>query len=108
MSGKTKVVCAGAGVAAFWAWAAYSLASPSGLPMVWEKYRRVSALQEEKADLVRDNELLRQRNRRLADDPEELEKAIRERMNKVRPGDTEFLLEGSPETPAAPGRSVAP
>lgn len=81
-----------------------TLRGPQGIPRVIERRRVIREIEEQNADLARQNQLLRERNRRLAHNPTEQELEIRRRFKYSRPGDTVFIITGEdpkPSTPAA-------
>jgi len=81
-----------------------TLRGPNGIPRVIERRRVIREVEEQNADLARLNQLLRERNRRLASSPTEQELEIRQRFKYSRPGDTVFIITGEdpkPSTPAA-------
>jgi cell division protein FtsB len=81
-----------------------TLRGPNGIPRVIERRRIIREIEEHNADLARENQLLRERNQRLANNPTEQELEIRRRFKYSRPGDTVFIITGEdpkPSTPAA-------
>jgi cell division protein FtsB len=81
-----------------------TLRGPNGIPRVIERRRIIREVEEQNADLARQNQLLRERNQRLANSPVEQELEIRRRFKYSRPGDTVFIITGEdskPSTPAA-------
>jgi cell division protein FtsB len=82
-----------------------TLRGPNGIPRVIERRSVIREIEEQNADLARQNQLLRERNQRLASSPTEQELEIRRRFKYSRPGDTVFIITGEdpkPSTPAAP------
>jgi cell division protein FtsB len=69
-----------------------TLRGPHGIPAVLDKRHEIRELQERNADLVRENQLRRERIQRLAHSPTEQELEIRKRLKLARPGDTVFML----------------
>lgn len=65
---------------------------PQGLDALTEKRKEIRTLQEQNADLVRENEQKKTRIKRLADSQADQELEIRERLKLVRPGETSFIL----------------
>ncbi len=65
---------------------------PQGIQALSEKRKEIRTLQEENADLARENEQKKLRIKRLADSQAEQELEIRERLKLVRPGETSFIL----------------
>jgi cell division protein FtsB len=81
-----------------------TLRGPNGIPRVIERRSVIREIEEQNADLARQNQLLRERNQRLASSPTEQELEIRRRFKYSRPGDTVFIITGEdskPSTPAA-------
>jgi len=70
---------------------------PQGLHTLQERRKEIRALQEENADLTRENEQKRVRIKRLGDSQAEQELEIRERLKLVRPGETSFILPDAPK-----------
>jgi cell division protein FtsB len=79
-----------------------TLRGPNGIPRVIERRRIIREVEEQNADLARQNQLLRERNRRLASSPTEQELEIRRRFKYSRPGDTVFIITGEDPTPSTP------
>ena len=69
-----------------------TLRGPHGIPAVIEKRREIRELQVRNADLVRENQLRRERIQRLASNPTEQELEIRQRLKLAHPSDTVFML----------------
>lgn len=65
---------------------------PQGVNALMEKRREIRDLQEQNADLARENQLMRERISRLQSSRAEQELEIRNRLKLVRPGDTTFVL----------------
>jgi cell division protein FtsB len=65
---------------------------PQGLPVLMEKRREIRELQEQNADLARENEIKRNRLERLRRSQAEQELEIRQRLRLSRPGETTFIL----------------
>ena len=65
---------------------------PQGIPMLMEKRREIQVLQEQNADLIKDNEIKRHRLERLRRSQAEQELEIRKRLKLQRPGETTFIL----------------
>ncbi|HEY6346230.1 MAG TPA: septum formation initiator family protein [Bryobacteraceae bacterium] len=69
---------------------------PQGFPVLFEKRREIRLWEERNAALDRDNQLRRDRLRRLEESPSEQELEIRKQLKLLRPGETTFIL---PDTP---------
>ena len=74
---------------------AYGLAAlrgPQGLPALREKWNEIRQLEEENANLQRENDYRRDRIKRLETNPSEQELEIRRKLKLLRPGETSFIL----------------
>lgn len=94
-------------VVAFALLGAYALAElrgPDGLPALKEKWTEIRQMEEENANLQRENEYRRDRIKKLESSPSEQELEIRKQLKLLRPGETSFIL---PEQPKQPGQSSA-
>ena len=69
-----------------------SLSGPQGIPALRGKWGEIRQLEEEIANLKRDNQAKKDRIRRLENDPAEQEMEIRKRLKLLRPGETSFIL----------------
>ena len=76
----------------------FTLRGPQGIPALMEKRQSIRQLEEQNANLARENELRTQRLQKLESSPSEQEKVIREKLKKLQKDDTEFVLPGAPET----------
>ena len=63
-----------------------------------ERRREVRRLEERNADLAHENELRRERLKRLQDSPSEQEMEIRKQLKLLRPGETTFILPDAPKS----------
>lgn len=70
---------------------------PKGLRHSWRLLADVQRIEAENRSLMEGNERLRVELRRLAGDPAALERAAREELGLVRPGEVVFRLEGGDE-----------
>jgi cell division protein FtsB len=70
----------------------FTLRGPQGVPALLEKRRQVRQLEEENANLIRENENKRERIRKLNESASQQEIEIRDKLKKLRPGETEFIL----------------
>lgn len=75
----------------------FTLRGPQGIPALMEKRLSIRQLEEQNANLTRENELRTQRLQKLESSPSEQEKVIREKLRKLRKDDTEFVLPGASE-----------
>jgi cell division protein FtsB len=81
-----------------------TLRGPNGIPRVIERRRLIREYEEQNANLARENQALRDHNRRLATNPTEQELEIRRRFKYAAPRETVFIItdeENKPSTPAA-------
>ena len=85
---------AGATVALVYAWMA--VRGPQGIESLIDKHREIQELEEQNAGMVRQNQVLQKRIKRLEQSDSEQELEIRKQLKLLRPGETEFLL---PEPP---------
>jgi cell division protein FtsB len=69
---------------------------PQGFPVLLEKQHEIRLWEERNAELDRDNQLRRERLKRLEESPSEQDLEIRKQLKLLRPGETTFIL---PETP---------
>jgi len=69
-----------------------ALSGPQGIPALRKKWTEIRQLEEDIANLQRDNQAKRERIHRLETDPAEQEMEIRKRLKLLRPGETSFIL----------------
>jgi cell division protein FtsB len=74
-----------------------ALTGPQGIPALRAKWTEIRQLEEENANLKRDNEYKKERIERLKNDPAEQELEIRKRLKLQRPGETTFILPEHPK-----------
>ncbi|PYT15777.1 MAG: hypothetical protein DMG59_12525 [Acidobacteria bacterium] len=79
-----------------------ALRGPQGIEALREKHREIRQLQEQNAELARENERRRERIRRLQESRSEQEMEIRKQLKLLRPGETTFILPESPKDPQQP------
>jgi len=86
-----------------------ALRGPQGLTVLQEKRREIRKLEEENADLERENQYRRDRIKKLEENPAQQELEVRKSLKLLRPGETSFILPEHPKTdaakPAAPAES---
>ena len=75
-----------------------ALRGPQGIPALRQKWTEIRQLEEENANLQRDNQYKKERIERLKNDPAEQELEIRRRLKLLRPGETTFILPESPKS----------
>ncbi len=73
-----------------------ALRGPQGIPALMEKRREIQLLQEQNADLQKENERKRDRIVRLNESQAEQELEIRNRLKLLRKGETSFILPDQP------------
>jgi cell division protein FtsB len=92
---------AGATVVLAYAWIA--IRGPQGIETLIEKHHEIRELEEQNAEMVRQNQALRDRITRLEQSDSEQELEIRKQLKLLRPGETTFLLpDPSKSSDAAP------
>jgi len=69
-----------------------ALSGPQGIPSLRKKWTEIRQLEEEVANLRRDNQAKKDHIKRLETDPAEQEMEIRKRLKLLRPGETSFIL----------------
>lgn len=62
-----------------------------------ERRREIRRLEERNAQFAHENELRRERLKRLQDSPSEQEMEIRKQLKLLRPGETTFILPDAPK-----------
>ncbi len=70
------------------------LQGPHGWPLMQERRARIQKLVEQNAELARQNQLTRERIKRLTDDVNEQDVEIRRRLDKAREGETVYVVPG--------------
>lgn len=83
---------------------AYGLATlrgPQGLPALRQKWDQIRQLEEDNANLQRENDYRRERIKKLESSPSEQELEIRKNLKLLRPGETSFILPEPAKTPNA-------
>jgi cell division protein FtsB len=73
-----------------------ALTGPQGIPALRTKWNEIRQLEEQNANLQRDNQFRKERIERLKNNPAEQDLEIRKRLKVQKPGETQFIL---PETP---------
>ncbi len=85
-----------AGLAMLGVYMLITLRGQHGVGALEKKHQEIRALQEQNAELKREIDERRDRNRRLRENPEEQELEIRKRLNLLRKGEKYFVV---PEPP---------
>ncbi len=83
------------------------LRGPQGLPALRDRWTEIRKLEEENANLQRENDYRRERIKKLEGSVSEQELEIRKKLKLLRPGETSFILPGQPQ-PEQPKRDAAP
>src|SRR5580700_12293475 len=78
-----------------------ALRGPQGLPALREKWREIRTLEEDNANLQRENQYRRDRIKKLQENPSAQELEIRKKLKLVRPGETSFILPDQPKADQA-------
>jgi cell division protein FtsB len=85
-----------------------ALRGPQGIPALRGKWREIRTLEEDNANLQRENQYRRDRIKKLEENPSAQELEIRKKLKLVRPGETSFILPDSPKTEAAKPEAPKP
>ena len=67
------------------------LRGPQGIPALRGKWREIRTLEEDNANLQRENQYRRDRIKKLEENPSAQELEIRKKLKLVRPGETSFM-----------------
>ena len=78
-----------------------ALRGPQGIPALLDKRNEIRKLEENNANLQRENEYRRDRIRKLQESTSEQELEIRKKLKLLRPGETSFILPDQPKPDAA-------
>jgi cell division protein FtsB len=76
------------------------LRSPQGIPALKQRWVEIRKLEEENANLQRENDYRRDRIKKLEGSVSEQELEIRKKLKLLRPGETSFILPGQPKRPS--------
>jgi cell division protein FtsB len=76
------------------------LRSPQGIPALKAKWSEIRKLEEENANLQRENDYRRERIKKLESSVSEQELEIRKKLKLLRPGETSFILPEQPKQPS--------
>lgn len=85
-----------------------ALRGPQGIPALREKWREIRTLEEENANLQRENQYRRDRIKKLEESPSAQELEIRKKLKLVRPGETSFILPDQPKLEQAKPEPAKP
>lgn len=83
---------------------AYGLAQlrgPQGLSALKQQWDEIRQLEEQNANLQRENDYRRERIKKLEGSTSEQELEIRKKLKLLRPGETSFILPEQPKQPAS-------
>jgi cell division protein FtsB len=100
MNSSVRRVLILVGFALIGAYGLSELRGPQGLPALREKWNEIRQLEEENANLQRENDYRRDRIRKLESSPSEQELEIRKKLKLLRPGETSFILPEQPKPPS--------
>jgi cell division protein FtsB len=78
------------------------LRGPEGIPALKARWTEIRKLEEENANLQRQNDYRRERIRKLEESASEQDLEIRKQLKLLRPGETSFILPDQPKPPADP------
>jgi cell division protein FtsB len=78
------------------------LRGPQGLPALRDRWTEIRRLEEENANLQRENDYRRDRIKKLEGSVSEQELEIRKKLKLLRPGETSFILPEQPKQPQQP------
>jgi cell division protein FtsB len=73
------------------------LRSPHGIPALKQRWTEIRKLEEENANLQRENNYRRERIKKLESSASEQELEIRKNLKLLRPGETSFILPPQPQ-----------
>jgi cell division protein FtsB len=85
-----------------------SLRGPQGIPALMDKWREIRKLEEDNANLQRENDYRRERIKKLQESPSEQELEIRKQLKLLRPGETSFILPDAPQPDAVKPSAATP
>ena len=83
------------------------LRGPQGLPALRDRWTEIRKLEEENANLQRENDYRRERIKKLEGSVSEQELEIRKKLKLLRPGETSFILPEQPK-PEQPKNDATP
>ena len=95
-----RPLAAVAALAGLGAYATIMLRGPQGLSALTEKHREIRALEEQNANLERDNQAKRLRIQHLEHDANTQELEVRKRLKMQKEGDVQFVLPPDQDHPA--------
>jgi cell division protein FtsB len=75
----------------------FTLRGPNGVAALMADRQQVRKLDEDVANLIRENEYKRERIRKLRENNSLLGIEVRRRLKLLRPGETVFVLPGAPQ-----------
>jgi cell division protein FtsB len=76
-----------------------ALRGPQGLPALKDRWTEIRKLEEDNANLQRENDYRRDRIKKLEGNASEQELEIRKKLKLLRPGETSFILPEQPKQP---------
>ena len=81
-----------AGLALLGAYMLITLRGQHGIGALQKKHEEIRAIQEQNAELKREIEERKDRNRRLRENPEEQDLEVRKRLNLLKKGERHFVV----------------
>ena len=86
-----------AGLAVLGVYMLFILRGQHGIDALQKKHEEIRAIQEQNAELKREIEERKDRNRRLRENPEEQELEVRKRLNLLKKGEKHFVVPEKPK-----------
>lgn len=86
-----------AGLALLGVYMLFILRGQHGIDALRKKHEEIRAIQEQNAELKREIEERKDRNRRLRENPEEQELEVRKRLNLLKKGEKHFVVPEKPQ-----------
>ena len=71
----------------------FGLRAPDGYATWMQRRAQIRELEKNNGKLAKENQLKRERIQKLLEDRGEVDKEIRERMKKLKPGETQFIIQ---------------
>jgi len=99
MSPVVKRVIYSAVLVAMAAYGYIALTGPNGIPALRARWNEIRQLEEQNANLQRDNQIRTERIERLKNNPAEQDLEVRKRLKVQKPGETSFILPEKPNHP---------
>jgi cell division protein FtsB len=97
MSTLAKRLIYAAALVAMAVYGYFELTGPQGIPALRGKWNEIRQLEEQNANLQRDNQVRKERIERLKNNPAEQDLEVRKRLKVQKPGETSFILPEAPK-----------